>query len=448
MKNKYENIIDYIESLIEKKKLSQGQRLPSIRYLANEFGFSKSTIIRAYNELEANHKIYSIPKGGYYLVEKLDIETQDYDSINFLDAVPDPRLLPYKEFNHCINRAVEQYKNKIFTYIESQGLESLRKSLAGHFQESQIFTSQENIFITSGAQQALSILCSISFPNGKKSILVEQPTYNLMQRLAELNDIKLVGIERTENGLDFKELERIFKEEDIKFFYTIPRLHNPLGVSYSEKEKRKIAELAGKYDVYIVEDDYLADIDINKKAQSIYYYDISNKVIYVKSYSKAFMPGIRIGAVVLHKNLIEEFAKLKRYNDLNTSVVAQGALEIFINSGMYKNHCKKVRKAYKKKMDVVKLIFASMESGLRHKMEVYVPETGFFLWIKLPDEINADFFIEKLKSKKVFVSSAKEYFIKRDTKENCFRISISKLTDEEIKSGLMILIKELADINI
>lgn len=118
-------------------------------------------------------------------------------------------------------------------------------------------------------------------------------------------------------------------------------MHNPLGTSYSEKDKRCIAELAEKYDVYIVEDDYLADLDKSKKSLPIYYYDIWERVVYLKSFSKTFMPGIRLGAVILQEKLKSEFLKHKRYYDLSTSALEQGALEIYINSGMYKKHIQK-----------------------------------------------------------------------------------------------------------
>lgn len=264
MKKKYEIIIEHIEKLVENNELKQGERLPTIRALVNKFECNKSTIIRAYKEMEMNHRIYSIPKSGYYLVEKNNEENIENGIIDFSLVVPDSKLLPYKEFNHCINRAVELYKNDLFIYGDTEGFKSLRISLVNFFSEYQIFTSMEKICITSGSQQAISILSKMTFPNGKKNILVEQPTYSLVHKLVEMNGDKLIGINRDLSGINLEELENIFRNEDIKFFYTIPRLHNPLGTSYSEKEKRCIAELAEKYDVYIVEDDYLADLDKNK----------------------------------------------------------------------------------------------------------------------------------------------------------------------------------------
>ena len=440
MERKYEEVIKYIEELASSNQLRQGGRLPSIRSLAAQFKCNKSTIIRAYTELEANHEIYSIPKSGYYLVEKNPSYDSEYATIDFSAVMPDPKLLPYKEFNHCINKAVELYKKSLFCYSDRQGLESLRKVLVKHFIENQIFTSKENIFVTAGSQQALSLLSKMSFPNDNKLILVEQPTYNLMLKLVDLNKDKLIGINRTAKGIDFHELERIFSTGNIKFFYTIPRFHNPLGLSYSEKEKKKIVKLAEKYDVYIVEDDYLVDIDPNKKAFPLSYYDISDKVIYVKSFSKAFMPGIRIGAAILPQKLHTEFLNHKICSDLSTSVLAQGALEIFINSGMYKNHIKKAQVEYKKKMICLKECLNNLNTK---GIEFSIPETGFFLWVKLPSHININILMKRLEEKNIYIIPAENFFIGNVPNENSFRICISKLSKEEIKLGICLLFKEI-----
>lgn len=440
MENKYELIIKYIEELALSNKLKQGGRLPSIRELAEKFECNKATVIRGYQELEMNHKIYSIPKSGYYLVEKETQKEDEYGIIDFSRVLPEPKLLPYKEFNHCINKAVELYKNNLFTYGDTEGLESLRKALVSYFSERQIFTPYENIFITSGSQQAISILAKMSFPNGKKNILVEQPTYSLMNRIVELNGDKLLGIDRDFKGIDLNKLEEIFKKGDIKFFYTIPRFHNPLGTSYSEKQKIRIAELAEKYDVYIVEDDYLGDVNSNKKVLPLYYYSLAHKVVYVKSFSKAFMPGVRIGGVVLGEELREEFLKHKKYLDLNTSVLSQAALEIFISSGMYSKHIKKAQREYSSKMNYLQ---GCINGKNMDGIEVFIPRTGFFVWMKLPQNININLLIRQLENRNVFVSPAKEHFMNEDCDQKAFRLCISKLSREEIRTGINILFEEI-----
>ncbi len=441
VKKKYEQIVDYIEDLLARNELRQGGRLPSIRSMAARFACTKTTVIRAYQELEAHHKIYAIPKGGYYRVEQTKATGVPLHSIDFTAIMPDPKLLPYKEFNHCINRAVELYKDELFTYSDAQGLPSLRKTLMAHLADQQVFASAQEICITSGAQQALSILASMAFPNGNRTILVEQPTYSLIQKLAELNGDKLIGIKRDFNGLDFAELERIFRQERIKFFYTIPRLHNPLGTSLSEKDKKRLVQLAEKYDVYIVEDDYLADLDSNRHALPAYYYDVSGKVIYVKSFSKAFMPGIRLGAVVMNEALQSEFFKHKKCADLSTSVLAQGALEIFMNSGMYKKHIARARREYGKKITCLR---ECVQGVNRSEIDVYIPEIGFFVWIRLGENIDRNKLARRLQERNVVIPASAHNYIRQHAHENSFGICIAKLSEEQIRAGIAILCEEVS----
>ncbi|RNB78534.1 PLP-dependent aminotransferase family protein [Brevibacillus fluminis] len=439
MKRKFEEIIDYIEDLQAQNQLKQGERLPSIRSMAEKFACTKTTVIRAYKELESNHKIYSIPKGGYYVLEKMNEVRVSQGAIDFTEVMPDTTLLPYREFTHCMNRAVEQYKDHLFTYCDPQGLLSLRKALIGHFADQQIFACEEDIYITSGSQQALSILAKMPFPNGKRTILVEQPTYSLIQKTAELTGEKTIGITRDFNGIHLDELERIFKNEEVKFFYTMPRFHNPLGTSFSEKDKKRIVALAEKYDVYIVEDDYLVDLDRQTNVLPAHFYDISGKVIYVKSFSKAFMPGIRLGAVVMNKALHREFLIHKKCADVNTSVLAQGALELFINSGMYKKQIRKARLEYGKKMTCLRECVTHLKTTA---IEFAVPDMGFFVWIRLNEKIDRAALIRRLKERNVYIASPEKNYIGQAWDENSYGICIAKLSTKQIRAGIAMICEE------
>lgn len=126
----------------------------------------------------------------------------------------------------------------------------------------------------------------------------------------------------------------------------MPRFHNPLGTSYSQREKEAIVKLAEKYDVFIVEDDYLADLEEDPKADPLYAYGDFSHVIYLKSYSKIIFPGLRIGVAVIPNTILESFGKYKRLIDVDSSMLSQGALEIYIKSGMFQRHKQKIRTSY------------------------------------------------------------------------------------------------------
>lgn len=165
---KYMNVMIEVESLIEGGTFQEGARLPSIRQLAERFHVSKSTVIRALQELEKRHIIYAVPKSGYYLIKNEKSRSENKQVSLILQPRRHPDIFPYRDFQHCINKAIDMYKNDLFIYGTPQGLPSLIRVLQRLLSDYQVFAKERNIFITSGVQQALSLLSLMPFPNGKR----------------------------------------------------------------------------------------------------------------------------------------------------------------------------------------------------------------------------------------------------------------------------------------
>lgn len=431
--NKYTQIIDYIKDLAEKEKIKTGNKLPSVRFLADKFQCSTVTAVRAYKELEQEHFIYSIPKSGYYLVSKEERKISENYEINFSTVLPDKDLIPYNQFHHCLDQAMRKNKTEMLSYGDPRGLSSLIETIKKHLQDYQVFCKTSQIVITSGSQQAANILNKMVFPNEKKVVLIENPTYDRMIKNLHLNGIKTIGINRDFDGIDFQELERIFKEEDIKFFYTVPRFHNPTGGSYSVKEKKEILRLAHKYDVYIVEDDYLVDLDTKTKNDPIYSFDTHNRVIYLKTFSKILLPGLRIAAVVLPEKLISPFLKYKQWSDIYTSILPQGALELYIKNGMLKKSKIMLRNTYEERMAYLKNICSNFNPEI---LKVNVPDTGFFLSLKAHKKINFDRIIDDLAVNRIIIKDTRKSFISQSEDIKLMKISVSRTNKAQIKEGI------------
>lgn len=167
--------------------------------------------------------------------------------------------------------------------------------------------------------------------------MVEQPTYHRINDLLLNQKLTYETIERKPSGIDLKELERIFQTGQIKFFYTIPRFHYPLGHSYSRQEKEEILSLAERYDVYIVEDDYLADFD-SKRELPFYYLDDSQHVLYIKSFSTSLFPALRITALTLPPQIRETFLSYKKAVDYDSNLIMQKALSLYIDNLMFEKN--------------------------------------------------------------------------------------------------------------
>lgn len=437
--SKYQDIVNFINNEIENEHLKHGKKMPTIRDLSEKFKCSKQTVVHAYEILQKAHIVYSIPQSGYYLVDKKELYThQKSKTIDLSAGSPDESVLQYEGFQHCLNQAIDIYKATLFNYSPPKGLPALICTLKKHFEEYQVFCSTDDIYITSGSQQAINILCSMPFPNGKSNVLVEQPTYHGTLKALETTKTPVIGIERKFDGIDFKELEKKFAYGNIKCFYTIPRFSNPLGISYDNNEKKQIIKLAKKYDVYIIEDDYLADLEIRNNSYPMYYNDVSDMVIYIKSFSKVFLPGLRIAAVVLPKVLRNTFEEYKKWIDLNTSVLSQGALDIYIKSGMFSSNKNNIRSIYIERMDVVRQ--ASIETKIP-QIKWHIPGTGFYSCIKFIDNFNMNWLIKECSKKDILIKGMNCYYLKDYFNNDILKISVGSCKVSDITKGVTDILK-------
>jgi DNA-binding transcriptional MocR family regulator len=423
---KYVALFNEFESLIQNGRLKAGFKLPSIRQLSDQHQCSKSTVLKALQELEKRHLIYAVPKSGYYVVQKeFDGKSEPTTDIDFVTSAPAWHQFPYHDFQHCINKA--------------KGLPSLIKVIQKQLEQYQVFAKEEQIFITSGVQQALSLLTLIPFPNERTHILVEQPSYHLFVEQLKAYKISVLGIERTAEGIDLGELERIFSDQEIKFFYTMPRFHNPLGTSYSKMERVEILKLAVKYGVYIVEDDYLADFEENMKVDPIFSEDTDNMVIYLKSFSKIMFPGLRIGVAVLPKPLMENFQLYKRTSDIDSSMISQAALEIYIKSGMFKHHRNQVRLSYSLRAN---LLYDALE---KHSASGFYRPSSICMnaHIVLPQRLKSTHLINNLQNQQVLVETMGQNYLDGFPQEKTLKLNVSNTNIQKLDHGIALIFKEL-----
>ncbi|MGX8797794.1 aminotransferase-like domain-containing protein [Fusibacter sp. JL298sf-3] len=403
---KYKRIAASLEREIENGTTAQ---LDSIRKLAQTYSCSKSTVIKALELLVERHLVYAVPKSGYYVVQKTEApKAPPTTAIDFINTSPHWAHYPYDDFKLCLNKAVDTYKTALFTYGTPQGLPDLideARQLLTHYQ---VFCKPEAIVVVSGVQQALSLLCQMPFPGAPKTALIENPGYHLLIEMLDVMKVPVATIERTESGIDFNRLEALFQTGTIKFFYCMPRIHNPLGVSYTREQKKKLVALAAQYGVYIVEDDYLADFETERTVDPLHYYDTEQRVIYLKSFSKIMFPGLRVGFAVLPEALRETFVQHKHFNDIDSSMFSQAALTLYIQNGMFQRHIKKLQDQYTAKTAALENAFVA--TGARHLLP-NTPLKGAKTVMTLPETVTATALVQALKRREVLVE---------DLTRNCY----------------------------
>ncbi|WP_019317681.1 PLP-dependent aminotransferase family protein [Streptococcus mutans] len=411
MVSKYHEIFLNIIQQIEDGQLKRGDKLPSIRQLSQDFHCSKDTVQKALSELKYQKYIYPILKSGYYVFE-------DNHEEEILPPISPSNChnIAYEDFRTCMNETLVGREDYLFNYYhQEEGLEELTQSLQALFVDEAIYSKKENIVVTSGSQQALYILSQMTFPSQKEIILLEQPTYHRMNTLVKSQNLPYLTIERGFDGLDFNRLEEIFKQEKIKFFYTIPRLSNPLGLSYSHKEKQTLVELAHKYDVYIIEDDYMADFDRASNV-SLHYLDTNDRIIYLKSFSMSLFPALRLGSLILPKKLLKKFLDYKNLIDYDTNLIMQKALSLYIDNGMFAKNKKRLKQMYYQKTSELAKEFSTFTLKLPH----HIFQDSLIL--QLPTKVNLALLKYRLNSpnflEKNYINTCPYHFIQLQAGED------------------------------
>ncbi|MBF4692640.1 aminotransferase-like domain-containing protein [Fusibacter ferrireducens] len=419
-----------IIKLIQENQYKLNQKLPSCRVLAKSLGVNKLTVQKAYKKLEQNHMVYAVERGGYYLTRTFEVESNTVVYTDFTRVIPENNMVPYTLFLSAMESAMVQYKNTLLHLGDIQGLTSLRDLLAKLYEEDGIYVKKEQIMITNGIQQGIYLIFQLLFGDRQKTLLMENPTYSLALELAVSMGITVETIERKVDGYDLKKLETLFKREDITAFYLIARHHNPTGYSLDEPIKREIVTLANAYNVTLIEDDYLAELAPKKRQMPLIYYNLGEQHFYLRGFSKTFIPGIRIGAMIFPKIYSDTLKHLKHINDLGTSKTNQAALEVFIKSGMYEKHIQKIRKHYTQKMAKAKAIFKEDKNINETKgVQWHVPEGGIFIWGEFEETVQVDAIIEQLRAEGILLKEGSSF----GSQKKCIRISLISVPIHDVE---------------
>ncbi len=438
-----------------KNDMEAETKLPPIRKMAQKLGVNPATVVKAYNMLEDDKLIYKKVGSGSFVAPKNDetqIDTGEdmlkhgqiklSESINFASAAPSTDLFPVKDFKYAINQILDRDQGEAFSYQKSQGFYPLRKSMKKYFNERGIKTTLKQIQVVSGAQQAIDILSKILLDYGDQ-IIVEDPTYfgALQAFNSRRAEIKSISIE--EDGVDLENMEAYLKKNKVKFFFSMQNFQNPTGVCYSSEKQQKLLQLAEKYDFYIIEDDILSDLYYGSdKVNTLKEIDQIDRVIYIKSFSKVFMPGLRLAFIILPEQLLPEILEAKYATDISSGGLTQRAFDYYLREGLLDKHIESQRKLFKKRYELMHL---EIEKELPAEIEIIFESVGgLYLWLKLPEGIDSrELYKQAVESGLVF--SPGYLFTLSSNYNNYLRFSFAAVDEEEIREGIKIFKKVYLD---
>lgn len=292
--------------------------------------------------------------------ELLKLVKKSKDIISLAGGLPDPRYFPKEELAEITRNIIMKYGEYSLQYSETKGVYEVRKALSDFLYRTKGFKADpEDILMTSGSQEGIHMLAEAFITPGDK-VITESPTYLAALGAFRLAGADVVGIKIDDHGMRTIALEDVLKRLcalDIKpkFIYTIPVAQNPGGVTMSIDRKKHLLELASKYDLLVIEDDPYSFFlfDKNADATSLKALDKEDRVIYMSTASKILAPGIRLGWIVIPKDLTRRLELLKQYIDLHSPTLNQYILAEAIRIGLIERHVSKIAKIYKEKRDAM-----------------------------------------------------------------------------------------------
>lgn len=456
----YLQLAEKITELIEAGELLPNSKLPSIRSLAKALEINNITVINCYKHLERKKILYSKGGSGTF-VAKLEVNlipepiikqqnsinklrTINPLAINFAKSSVSPELFPVEKFKLLFNEVLERDKGNAFSFQDTQGYLPLREALAKSLEKSGIKTSATRIQIVSGAQQGIDIISKAMLSAGD-IVFVEKPTYYGAVGAILSRGAGIIEIPMLDDGIDIEGLELMLDFYRPKFIYVMPNYQTPTCVSYSIEKKRQLLEIAYKKNIWIVEEDNLSDFNYSKEPiKTLKSLDYKNKVIYIKSFSKILMPGLRLGFMILPKSISEEVISAKYTTDISTSGFIQRAFELFINSGAWQEHILHMKSYFGKKYQ---LISREIKKNLS-KYTSYIEQNGglsFCLKLK-GKKITAEELCQRLNEKNVILNPFSVYSIEKRTTEQFIRLSFAEASDEEITRGIEIIAEQFKEI--
>ncbi|MBC7087879.1 MAG: PLP-dependent aminotransferase family protein [Tissierellales bacterium] len=436
-------------------KFPDGEKLPSIRSLSKALEVNNVTVINAYKMLEQEGLVYTVEGSGTYVRKplknyaSLDLEEGDFElmlsgifphskpNIDFASVTPSPDLFPIRDFKESLIEILDRDGGNAFSYPEIRGYEPLRESISKFLSDNYLINvSEDGILITSGGQQGLDIV-SKTLIEPLDVVFVENPTYPGAYQAFKSRGAKIIGIPIEKDGINIEILKSYLKRYSPKFIYTMPNFQNPTTVCYSEEKKRELLRLAIEHDFYIVEDDFLTDLTFNNSTlYPIKSYDRSDKVIFIKSFSKIFMPGIRVGFLTVPEEIFKDVYKAKHSTDISSSGYLQRAFDLYLRKGYWKNYIENIKESYKKKYD----LFTNELDKLTYLGVSYAkPYGGLSIWVNLDENISQTKVYEDCLKLGLATVPGNVFSIDINSNINALRLSFSAPKLEEIPLGFSIL---------
>ncbi len=449
----YRQLFVQLRNCIEKEKVKPNSKLPPIRDLAEEVGVNPATIVRAYEELEEKKYIYKKVGSGSFVApedsykpaireegEESSLEMLGFGQldlkgdINFASATPAASLFPVEDFKKAIDHVLERDRGEAFTYQRSQGFYPLRESIQDNFARRGLNIPLDEIQIVSGAQQAIDLIVKIMLDYGDR-VITEDPTYPGAISAFSSRAASIDRVELKEDGMDLNKLESRLSSENYRMIYVMTSFQNPTGICWSEEKKRDLVELAGKYDVNIIEDDCLSELYYSgEPPRPLKSFDREGRVFYIKSFSKVFMPGLRLAFLTLPEKYQSRLLAAKHATDISSAGLTQRAMDFYLREELWDQHIERMRDLFGSRFNIM---LELIESELQPEVKLICrPRGGIYFWLKLSNALKGEELYQQSRQRGVAMLPG-AVFSEGGKYKDYFRLSFAAVREEEIEEGIV-----------
>ncbi|WP_242008095.1 PLP-dependent aminotransferase family protein [Paracoccus sulfuroxidans] len=438
-----------IRTKIANRALSPGERLPSVRRFAEKMRVSPSTVVEAYDRLEAEGIIRARRGSGFYVtgadlppmalaemgpvrernVDPFWVSRQSLDTdASFLK--PGCGWLPADWMPHAALRkglrALGRAEDTLLTdYGTTHGSLTLRRLLLGRFAEEGISAAADQIILTGSGTQSIDLICRLLLQSGDV-VVVDDPCYFNFQALLRAHQVKIVGVPYTPTGPDVSAFEQVLRDEKPRLYITNSALHNPTGASPSPQTAHRVLSAATAHGLTIVEDDIFAEFEpeLSPRLASL---DGLNRVIRIGSFSKTLSASLRCGYIAARPDWIEGLVDLQ----LATSFVGPSPMATELIAGVLAGG------SFRKHMDEIRQRLSQSQKVARHRLEALgltpwtIPRGGFYLWCRLPDGHDSSAIAKRCLEDKIVLAPGNAFSVSQSA-GSFLRFNVAQLGDERI----------------
>lgn len=395
----------HVQDRLAARALVPGERLPSIRQLAEQLGVSKTTVVEAYDRLAADGVIASRRGSGFYVsghapplslaeigpaldrsIDPLWISRQSLEAAESslkpgCGWLP-PSWLPDEELRRALRQVARAPQSSLLEYGRPYGHAGLRDQLARRLADYGVPVGPQQVVLTDSGTQAIDLVCRFLLEPGD-CVLVDDPGYFNFQALLRAHRVQVVGVPHTPSGPDIGAMAALLEQHRPRLYITNSAFHNPTGAVLSPLTAHRLLKLAEAHDLLIVEDDIFADFE-HESSPRLSAFDGLERVIQVGSFSKTLSASVRCGYIATQPEWCERLVDLKLATSFGNSPFSAELLYELLRKGSYRRHLDSLRG---------RLADAMGETLLRlRKLDIQPwlePRGGIFIWACLPDALDA-----------------------------------------------------------